>query len=72
MRYVAHRIFGALDFGENDTIMSRLRLVMLTTTALTLGQLAGYPAHAEDARPAAAVRMAQAGGDAAAKDRTKG
>ncbi|MGB3446774.1 MAG: hypothetical protein WBA48_08775, partial [Xanthobacteraceae bacterium] len=54
--------------------MTKLRLVMLTTTALTLGQWAAYPVQAEDARGASAiVLMAQAAaGDSKPEDRAKG
>jgi len=54
--------------------MSKLRLVMLTTTALTLGQWVAYPAQADDARGASTtIRMAQAApGDSKPEDRAKG
>ncbi|MBN8983406.1 MAG: OmpA family protein, partial [Rhizobiales bacterium] len=54
--------------------MTKLRLVMLTTTALTLGQWASYPAHADDVRGATAtILMAQAAtGEGKPEDRAKG
>ncbi|MGB3504738.1 MAG: hypothetical protein WBA37_05110, partial [Xanthobacteraceae bacterium] len=54
--------------------MTKLRLVMLTTTALTLGQWVTYPAQADDARgTSATVLMAQAAtGEGKPEDRAKG